>query len=101
MPFDFAFDSLIASSGRLRILTALAVEPSCEFVRLRGLTRLTDGNLAAHTRRLENAGLVAVQKSFRLRKPVTRVSLTDDGRQALQRHAQDLMSALGMMQSAG
>ena len=76
------FDTLIASSGRLRILTTLASERRCEFVRLRRLTRLTDGNLATHTRRLETAGLVAVEKSFRDRKPITHMSLTADGRHA-------------------
>ena len=97
MSSHLAFDSLIASRGRLRILTALAAEPRCDFVRLRGLTQLTDGNLATHARRLESAGLVAVQKSFRDRKPVTHMTLTPDGRDALERHARELMTALGMM----
>ena len=45
MPFD---DALVANPGRLRILTALASEPQQDFVRLRNVTRLTDGNLATH-----------------------------------------------------
>lgn len=89
------FDSLIASSGRLRILTALAAETQLEFVRLRNRTHLTDGNLCTHTRRLESAGLVAIEKSFRDRKPVTSVRLTPVGRDALERHARELLTALG------
>jgi DNA-binding MarR family transcriptional regulator len=88
------FDSLIASSGRLQILTALAAEQRMEFVHLRGRTGLTDGNLCTHTRRLEAAGLVRVSKSFRDRKPVTQVELTAGGRAALQDHANQLLRAL-------
>ena len=96
MPTAEPFDSLIASSGRLRILAALAVEPQMEFVGLRKRTNLTDGNLCTHTRRLELAGFVAVEKSFRDRKPVTRVRLTQVGRDALERHARELLAVLGM-----
>jgi DNA-binding MarR family transcriptional regulator len=96
MPTAEPFDSLIASSGRLRILAALATEPRLEFVGLRKRTHLTDGNLCTHTRRLESAGFVAVEKSFRDRKPVTHVRLTAVGRDALERHARELLAVLGM-----
>jgi DNA-binding MarR family transcriptional regulator len=96
MPAAEPFDSLIASSGRLRILAALATEPRLEFVGLRKRTHLTDGNLCTHTRRLESAGFVAVEKSFRDRKPVTHVRLTPVGRDALERHARELLAVLGM-----
>ena len=96
MPTVESFDNVIASSGRLRILAALAIEPQLEFVHLRKRTHLTDGNLCTHTRRLETAGFVTVQKSFRDRKPVTKVSLTTQGRNALERHARELLSVLGM-----
>ena len=96
MPIVESFDSVIASSGRLRILAALAAEPQLEFVHLRKRTQLTDGNLCTHTRRLESAGFVSVQKSFRDRKPVTQVRLTSQGRDALERHARELLNVLGM-----
>lgn len=96
MPIVESFDSVIASSGRLRILAALATEPQLEFVHLRKRTHLTDGNLCTHTRRLESAGFVSVQKSFRDRKPVTQVRLTSQGRDALERHARELLNVLGM-----
>jgi DNA-binding MarR family transcriptional regulator len=92
------FDPLIANPGRLRILTALAAEESAaEFVRLRDGTGLTDGNLATHARRLSSAGLLAIHKSFRPDgKPVTTLTLTAHGRQALHDHVQALMSALNL-----
>jgi len=89
------FDSLITNPGRLRILTALAVHPSQEFVRLRSVTSLTDGNLATHARRLRSAGLLAIDKSFRDGKPVTTLTLTDHGRAALKQHVERLTQAIG------
>jgi DNA-binding MarR family transcriptional regulator len=90
-----AFDSIVANAGRLRILTSLAAEGRQEFVQLRRATDLTDGNLSAHARRLEGAGLVAIEKSFRGGKPVTTIHLTDDGRQRLTAHVRALVAAVG------
>jgi DNA-binding MarR family transcriptional regulator len=87
-------DALIANPGRLRILTALASEPRQEFVQLRGVTQMTDGNLASHARRLHSAGLVQIDKTFRDGKPVTTFILTHQGRGALEEHVENLMRVL-------
>jgi DNA-binding MarR family transcriptional regulator len=87
-------DSLIANPGRLRILTALAAEPRMEFVSLRQVTQMTDGNLSSHARRLHAGGLLVIDKKFRAGKPVTAYQLTDAGRQALQRHVNFLIAAM-------
>ena len=88
------FDALVANAGRLMILTELAVEERQEFVDLRRRTRLTDGNLAAHARRLQSAGLIDIDKQFRDGKPVTTYHLTTDGRKALESHARRLFAAI-------
>lgn len=88
------FDPLVTNPGRLRILTALAVEERQEFVRLRRVTHLTDGNLASHARRLHSAGLIAIDKQFRDGKPVTEFRLMPEGRQALEAHARRIVSAI-------
>jgi DNA-binding MarR family transcriptional regulator len=87
-------DSLVANPGRLRILTALAVEPRQPFVVLRKQTGLTDGNLASHAKRLESAGLIGVEKTFENGKPVTTFVLTPEGRGALEAHARRVLAAL-------
>jgi len=89
-----SFDPLVANPGRLQILTALAVEESQEFVQLRASTQLTDGNLASHARRLQTAGMIAVDKHFREGKPVTSFTLTTDGRKALESHTRRLIAAI-------
>ena len=89
-----SFDPLVANAGRLRILTALAVEERQEFVHLRHRTQLTDGNLAAHAKRLSSAGLIEIDKQFREGKPVTSYLLTAEGRRALESHARRLFAAI-------
>ncbi|HXE54445.1 MAG TPA: transcriptional regulator [Tepidisphaeraceae bacterium] len=89
-----SFDPVVANAGRLQILTALAVEERQEFVQLRRATRLTDGNLASHARRLRSAGLIAIDKQLRDGKPVTSIMLTPDGRRALESHIRRLVAAI-------
>jgi DNA-binding MarR family transcriptional regulator len=96
-----SFDPLVANPGRLSILTALAVQERQEFVDLRNRTRLTDGNLASHAKRLQTGGLIEIDKQFRDNKPVTTFVLTIDGRKALEGHVRRLMSALSQRRVAG
>ena len=88
------FDALIANAGRLRILTALAAEDAQDFVGLREATRLTDGNLSSHARRLAGAGMIRIDKSFRDGKPVTTMTLTEQGRHRLTEHVRELMAVI-------
>ena len=90
-----SFDSLVTNPGRLRILTALASRGMQEFVDLRAQTKLSDGNLATHARRLQEAGLITIQKQIREGKPVTQFGLNHEGREALETHARQLLQALG------
>ena len=88
-------NALVANPGRFRILTSLAAGGRQEFVSLRARTRLTDGNLAAHAKRLSAAGMIEVDKQFRGGKPVTSFALTRAGREALESHAVELLEAIG------
>ena len=82
---------------RLRIIAALVtLEPGNEvdFAYLRDLLGVTDGNLGAHLRKLEEAGYIAVNKTFVDRKPRTYVSATSKGRRVFQEHVAALESIL-------
>jgi DNA-binding MarR family transcriptional regulator len=87
-------DPLVANPGRLKILLSLAAAPEQEFVELRKRTRLTDGNLATHARRLHVAGFIQIDKQFRAGKPITCYQLTTEGRAALEAHVRDLVAAM-------
>ena len=56
------------------------------FPELKDLLGLTQGNLGAHLRTLEDAGYVEVEKGFEGRKPRTTCRITPKGRRALERH---------------
>ncbi len=78
---------------RLRIMASLvALEPSDEvdFTYLRDLLEVTDGNLGAHLRKLEEAGYISINKVFVERKPRTYVSATPQGRRVFQEHVRAL-----------
>lgn len=82
---------------RLRIMASLiTLEPGNEvdFTYLRELLDVTDGNLGAHLRKLEEAGYIAVNKTFVERKPRTFISATPKGRQVFQEHVAALESIL-------
>lgn len=87
------FDRLVHERLRLGILSALAVNESLTFVELKRLLDTSDGNLSVHARKLEEAGYVAVAKSFDGRIPRTDYRLTAAGRRALDRYL-DHMEAL-------
>lgn len=90
-------DPIIHQPARLRLMAALeALKPdeSVEFAFLRDLLDLTDGNLGAHLRRLEEAGYLRMEKTFVDRKPRTYVAMTSRGRKAFQSHVQALRSIL-------
>jgi DNA-binding MarR family transcriptional regulator len=49
-------------------------------------TELTRGNLSVHLTRLEEAGYVAIEKTFAGRRPRTVIRLTSSGRSAFERY---------------
>jgi DNA-binding MarR family transcriptional regulator len=82
-PTDYrAIDDHIHGRVRLAIMAYLSGADVAEFGELRDAASATDGNLSANLRRLEDAGYVAIAKSFVDRRPLTRVSLTPAGREA-------------------
>ncbi len=76
-------DEIIHQPVRLRLMAALVAikgGESADFTLLRDLLGVTDGNLGAHLRRLEDAGYIALTKKFVDRKPHTFVAATTLGR---------------------
>jgi DNA-binding MarR family transcriptional regulator len=81
--FDIAdIDDVIHGRLRLGIMAYLSGAGSADFTELKRRLDASDGNLSVHLRKLEEAGYVAVEKSFKNRKPRTHVTLTDAGRDA-------------------
>ena len=75
-------DRVIHEKGRLAIMSMLAAAPTLSFTELRDTLSMTDGNITAHIRTLQEAGYVAITKSFEGRRPLTTFALTPSGRKA-------------------
>ncbi|GEN08474.1 transcriptional regulator, ArsR family [Myxococcus fulvus] len=96
-PFEqlASLDRLIHEPARLSLLTALAACESADFLYLQGLTGLSKGNLSSHLSKLEEAGFIAVEKQFRGKTPHTQLRITAEGRQAVERHWEQLEKLRG------
>ena len=75
-------DRVIHEKGRLAIMSMLAASPELSFTELRDALSMTDGNLTSHLRTLQEAGYVAVSKSFQDNRPLTTCSLTAAGKKS-------------------
>jgi DNA-binding MarR family transcriptional regulator len=93
---DFSIDGIdevIHGRLRLGVMAYLASHGGADFNELKARLKTSDGNLSVHLRKLEEAGYVAIDKSFAGRKPLTRATLTPDGRAAFVAYL-DAMSKL-------
>jgi DNA-binding MarR family transcriptional regulator len=88
MPFDdmSTLDRLVHEPSRLTILTALSACRYCDFVFMQSVTHISKGNLSNHLQKLEDGGLVEIEKGYKGRVPRTTVRITPKGRSALDRH---------------
>lgn len=75
----------------LTILNILSGDiQSADYTYLRSITGQTSGNLSRHLTRLEETGFIEITEGFVLRRPKIRVSITDEGRNALEEHRRTL-----------
>ena len=90
-------DKVIHERMRLGITSALAANEKLSFSELKKLLDTTDGNISVHARKLEDAGYVTLEKSFKGRMPLTEYRITKEGRSALTRyldHMETLIKAM-------
>src|SRR3954447_2149104 len=87
---SLVLDRLVHEPARLTVMTMLSYVGEADFVFLQRATELTKGNLSSHLSKLEEAGLVRVEKRFVERKPRTSVTLTARGRERIERHWEQL-----------
>ena len=81
--FDIGrIDDVIHGRLRLGIMAYLADAEVADFNELKAKLQATQGNLSIHLRKLEDAGYIAIEKSFFGRKPLTRARITAEGRKA-------------------
>ena len=88
-------DEVIHGRMRLGIMVYLSDADSADFTELKTVLEATQGNLSVHLKKLEEAGYVAIAKSFVNNKPLTRVSITRQGRRAFSAYLEAIGALIG------
>jgi DNA-binding transcriptional ArsR family regulator len=83
-------DRLVHDPARLAILTALSACERADFLFLQRITGLSKGNLSSHLSKLEEAGMVEIEKRFVEKKTQTLVRLSDQGRGAVEAYWKEM-----------
>ena len=87
-------DRVIHEPARLAIMALLYVIDSADFTFLMNQTDLSWGNLSTHMSKLEEAGYIEVEKSFKGKRPNTNLRLTTAGRTAFREYRLKLKQML-------
>ncbi len=87
-------DRVIHEPARLLIVALLAGVNEADFLWMQRESELTKGNLSGHLAKLEDAGYVEVEKTYRGKIPMTLLRLTRKGRAALETYKKSLNGLL-------
>jgi len=87
-------DRVIHEPGRLMIAALLYAVEKADFLYLQHETEMNKGTLSSHITRLEEAGYVEVEKTYRGKVPQTLLRLTKTGRKTFERYRSNLKKAL-------
>jgi DNA-binding transcriptional ArsR family regulator len=90
-------DRVLHEPARLVIAALLFPLQRADFLFLLRETGLTKGNLSSHLAKLEEAAYVKIEKSFRGKVPLTTVSLTRKGQDAVRAYREQMRRALETM----
>jgi DNA-binding MarR family transcriptional regulator len=83
-------DRLLHEPSRLLIATILYPIEQADFLYLLRETGFTRGNLSTHLMKLEEAGYIEIEKTYRGKKPQTLLKLTPKGRNAFNEYRKQL-----------
>lgn len=88
-------DKLIHEPARLAAIAILDTVESADFLYLQKATGLTKGNLSVHLQKLEEAGLIEIQKTFQGKYPRTLCKLTVKGKEDFGKYKEQIQGVLG------
>ncbi len=87
-------DPLLHSELRLAIMSLLISADEAEFLYIKEQTGATAGNLSVQVEKLSAAGYIAVEKTFKGRRPCTICRITPAGLKAFEDYVEALKSYL-------
>ena len=83
-------DPLLHSQLRLAIISMLVSSEKIEFTHIKEETGAAAGNISIQIRKLQEAGYIKVEKTFRNNYPKTMLSITDKGIKAFESYVNTL-----------
>jgi DNA-binding MarR family transcriptional regulator len=83
-------DPLLHSQLRLAVMSLLISVEEAEFNFLKEKTESTAGNLSVQLDKLEKAGYIAIEKSFRGKRPLTTCKILPEGLNAFEAYVETL-----------
>ena len=93
--FKTEIDKIIHVPSRLIILSYLYIVKNADLIFFKRKTNLSWGNLSTHASKLEEAGYVVISKTFRDKKPVTILEITQSGIKAFENYKTAMQGYLG------
>lgn len=94
-PSLLGVDRLIHEPSRSVILAVLSSVQRADFIYLQRETGLTKGNLTVHLSKLEAAGYIKIEKTYRGKLPLTLCSMTEVGSMAFDNYRKQLRQFAG------
>lgn len=85
-------DPLLHSQLRLGVMSILMAVEQADFTYLREKTKATAGNISVQIDKLEKAGYISVEKTFRGKRPLTTCRITKKGVVAFETYVNHLKS---------
>ena len=83
-------DRFLHEPSRSVVLAVLSAVDEADFLYLQNETGLTKGNLSVHLSKLEEAGYLTIEKTYRGKVPLTVCRITPKGRDAFATYRQQL-----------
>lgn len=83
-------DPLLHSQLRLAIVSMLVTSEKIEFTHIKEETKAASGNISIQIKKLQEAGYINVEKTFKNNYPKTLLSITDKGVKAFESYVNNL-----------
>ena len=89
-------DPLLHSQLRLAIISMLLGSEKVEFTYIKEETKVAAGNISLQIKKLQEAGYITVEKTFKNNYPKTMLSITDKGVKAFESYVNDLKKYINL-----
>ena len=87
-------DRLVHEPARLMVMASLYVVESADYTYLMRQADITWGNLSAHISKLEEAGYIEIEKTYRGKRPYTLLRMSPQGREVFEEYVKKMKNIM-------